>query len=466
MTGRDLNSINDAFAKASAPSAIEEVEEPKELVTEDTENKEIINEMDPVSLAVGAGSGALAHKFLTKAADKLSKKKKKHDDGSHTHEQHDSVKETGLPDLSRHSGDSLDDEPLEVGDIVEVEGEGSDFVILSIDGDWVNAAEVGDGIQVKRDNVTKTSSMSWGGEESVKFERKLVTLKEKKKNMKYTNIMDEYEDRLVSSKYRVREKNEVGKDPVKPDESVGKKTINAKTQRPSGEVTEDGAQPKKQKAEEDLQEPVEAAEEDVDKKIKKEEKVVKESINNCNKGNIMSEDKSIFDKLYEQVMGEDDDFENELGIDTLPGDDLGLDDELGDEGGEDVTVTLTPDQADAIRAVADQLAPADDGEEVPDEFADDEAPAGDESFEGVEEDVTPTTGAPTSDGKTPGVDPSDGGGKATDVAADSLGGKSTSTGDGKVTDDETTGKETGEGKKPGVAKGAGKPGSQKAKSKT
>ena len=463
MTGRDLNSINDAFAKATAPRAIEEVEQPKELVTEDTESKEIINEMDPVSVGLGAVGGALATRFLTKG-----KKRKKDDHADHSGGHvHASVKETGLPDPSRHAGDPLDDEPLEVGDIVEVEGEGSDFVILSVDGDYVSAAELAsDGIQVKRDNVTKTSSMSWGGEESVKFERKLVTLKEKKKNMNYTNIMDEYEDRLVSSKFRVREKNEVGKDPVKPDESVGKKKINAKTQRPSGEVTEDGASPKTQKAEEDLQEPVEAAEEDGDKKIKKEEKVVKESINNCNKGNIMSEDKSIFDKLYEQVMGEDDDFELGIG-DTLPGDDLGLgDDPLGDEGGEDVTVTLTPDQADAIRAVADQLAPADDEEDVPDEFADDEAPVEDESFEGVEEDVTPTTGAPTSDGKTPGVDPSDGGGKATDVAADSLGGKSTGTGDGKVTDDETTGKETGEGKKPGIAKGAGKPGSQKAKSKT
>ena len=48
------------------------------------------------------------------------------------------------------------------------------------------------------------------------------------------------------------------------------------------------------------------------KMTRKRKKVVKESINNCNKGNIMSEDKSIFDKLYEQVMGEDDDFGAEL----------------------------------------------------------------------------------------------------------------------------------------------------------
>jgi hypothetical protein len=282
------------------------------------------------------------------------------------------------------------------------------------------------------------------------------------------NIMSEYEDTLVSSRYKVREKNEVGKDHTKPDESVGKKKINAKTQRPEGEVTEDGAQPKKQKTVEDLQVPVEPEKQDAYKKVKKEKKVAKESINTSNKGNIMSEDKtddkSIFDKLYEQVMGEDDDFE--LGL--TPGDDLGfdgeVDDELGDEGGEDVTVTLTPVQADAIRAVADQLAPPDD--EEGDEFGGDEEPVGDENFEGVEEDVTPSTGVPTSDGKTPGKDPSDGGGKATDVASDSLGGKSAGTGDAKVTDDETTGKETGEGKKPGVHKASGKPGPLKAKSKT
>ena len=65
-----------------------------------------------------------------------------------------------------------------------------------------------------------------------------------------------------------------------------------------------------------------------------------------------------------------------------------------------------------------------------------------------------------------GVDPSDGGGKTTDPASDSLGGKSSGTGVAKVTDDDpTTGKDTGEGKKVGVAKNSGKPGSQKANAK-
>jgi len=57
------------------------------------------------------------------------------------------------------------------------------------------------------------------------------------------------------------------------------------------------------------------------------------------------------------------------------------------------------------------------------------------------------------------LDPSDGGGKTTDPAADSLGGKSSGDGAVPVTDKEGT-EQTGDGKKPGVAKNSGKPGKQ------
>ena len=192
--------------------------------------------------------------------------------------------------------------------------------------------------------------------------------------------------------------------------------------------------------------------EEIEAQVEKEKKVVEDSINNSNKGNIMSEDKSIFDKLYESVMGEDDEFE--LGI---PGDDeAGLDagDEFGDEGGEEVTVTLTPDQAAALKAVVDQL-PSDDEDELGDEFGDDDPLADTGELEdSVQEDTTQT-----GDGKKPGTDPSDGGGKTTDPAADSLGGKSTGDGAVPVTDKEGT-EQTGDGKKTGVAKNSGKPGKQ------
>ena len=219
-------------------------------------------------------------------------------------------------------------------------------------------------------------------------------------------------------------------------------------QRPKGEVTAE-VQPDSgcDRVHDDLQEPVEAKEND-EKKPKNEKKLAKESINNCNKGNIMSEDKSIFDKLYESVMGEDDDFE--LGI---PGDsDPAAGDEFGDEGGEEVTVTLTPDQAAALKAVVDQL-PSD--EEEPGDVGDEDPLADtDELEDSVQEDTTAT-----SDGKKPGVDPSDGGGDTTEPAADSLGGKSTGTGDTNKDHGETTGQATSDGKKPGDTK-HGKPGSQ------
>ena len=260
------------------------------------------------------------------------------------------------------------------------------------------------------------------------------------------NIMNNYEN-MLSSNFGVKPVKEKagGEGFKKPDEKVSE--VDSKTQRPKGEVNAEEKSKDVGGAEEDLQEPVEGTPKEEEKKPKKKKKLAKESINNCNKGNIMSEDKSIFDKLYESVMGEDDEFE--LGI---PGDDdPTAGDEFGDEGGEEVTVTLTPDQAAALKAVVDQL-PSDDEEELGD--VGDEDPLADtgELEDAVQEDTTQT-----SDGKKPGHDPSDGGGKTTDPAADSLGGKTSGDGAVPVTDEEGS-KDTSEGKKPGVAKGAGKPG--------
>ena len=240
------------------------------------------------------------------------------------------------------------------------------------------------------------------------------------------------------------------KEPMKKALKDKKKKVQEKAtdQRPKDEVKSDAKLKDSacERIHDDLQEPIDVADEDQEKE-KKSKKTAKESINNSNKGTIMSEDKSTFDKLYESVMGEDDDFE--LGI---PGDDgLDIGDDAGDEGGE-VTITLTPDQASALKAIVDQLAP-----EEPEEDPLGEPEAEEESFEAVEEDTTQTK-----DGAKPGTDPSDGGGKATDPAADSLGGKSSGTGETPVTDEIDGGKDTGEGKKPGdtKAKGAGKPGTQ------
>jgi len=259
--------------------------------------------------------------------------------------------------------------------------------------------------------------------------------------------MNNYEN-MLSSNFGVKPVKEkaTGKDFKKPDEKVSE--VDSKTQRPKGEVKADEKSKDVGGAKEDLQEPVEAAEDKEEKKSKKKKKSVKESINTSNKGTIMSEDKSIFDKLYESVMGEDDDFE--LGI---PGDDgLDVGDEPGEDEGGDVTITLSPDQADALKALVDQL--GGDDEDLGDIDAEDPLADTDELEDSVQEDTTQT-----SDGKKPGTDPSDGGGKTTDPAADSLGGKSSGDGAVPVTDKEGT-EQTGDGKKPGVAKNSGKPGKQ------
>ena len=181
--------------------------------------------------------------------------------------------------------------------------------------------------------------------------------------------------------------------------------------------------------------------ENVDSAVEKEEKETKnesKSINNLNKVKVMTEDKSIFDKLFEQVMGEADDEAMELGID--------LDDAGGDEGfdaeGEDVTITLTPDHVQLLKDILAQVEP-EEGEEEGEESEEMDMGYEEESAEPFEEE-----NQHTNDGAKPGVDPSDGGGKTSEPAGDSLGGKSSGTGDAAATDEVGT-KHTGDGKKTG-----------------
>ena len=186
--------------------------------------------------------------------------------------------------------------------------------------------------------------------------------------------------------------------------------------------------------------------ENVDNAVESEEKETKKeskSINNLNKVKVMTEDKSIFDKLFEQVMGEADDEAMELGIDLD-----GAEGEGGEEigGGEDITITLTPDHVQLLKDILAQVEP----EEGEDEGEGEEAEEMDMGYEEEEANPFEEENQHTNDGKEPGVDPSDGGGKVTEPAADSLGGKSSGTGDASVTDEVGT-KETGEGKETGKA---------------
>lgn len=184
---------------------------------------------------------------------------------------------------------------------------------------------------------------------------------------------------------------------------------------------------------------VEGVEDATEESEKNTEKKVEENINNLTKDKVMTEDKSIFDKLFEQVMGEADDEELELGIDLD-----GAEDETpaGDDDGS-VTITLDKELAAKLHEVLMDVLGDEEGEEEPSDEAE-------EGEHGYGEDVEPfeEENQHTNDGAQPGVDPSDGGGKTTEPAADSLGGKSAGTGDASATD-EVGSKDTGEGKKPG-----------------
>jgi len=365
MTSKDLNSINEAFVKATTKVVAEGTEKPEERVTEQFKDKASGTQFGP-----------------NDPDDPFNKDKKKDKDKKKK------VKEDLGPvgrDPADYGDEPLDDDwTPEKGDTVEVEHPGSDKKVGTI---------VGIVDPDKRDeDVPVKYNIEFPDGSSAVHPKDHIVLDEPSEDepgpdaeddagdsgedpwnietSKVNNIMAEFEDMLCSSRYKVREKTEATKDFKKPDESVS--GVDKKTQRPKGEVDAEDVDASTENVEDDLQEPVEADKKDA----KKEKKVSKESINNSNKGNIMSEDKSIFDKLYEQVMSEDDDFE--LG---LPGDDVGLDvgDELGDEGGEDVTVTLSPDQVDALKAVVDQFPSGDDDLEDELGLGDDE-PVEDESF--------------------------------------------------------------------------------------
>ena len=419
MNSKDLLSINEAFAKASSKVTTDEPAKKDEVVTEGTEN---VNEFAG-SVARGAGNvlsaplravGAIG-RGVKKGAKKL---------GDTLDQRRDDRKAGKALRKHRERGEKRKDE-------------GTEEAVL--DKDTVKCDHPGckDGKHTDGSDCKKCNGDGW-----ISANDKL-----EKEASEMDNIMGNYEN-MLSKNFGVKNVKEKAdsKGFKKPDEKVSE--VDSKTQRPKGEVNAEEKSKDVGGAKEDLQEPIESTPKEEEKKPKNEKKLAKESINNCNKGNIMSEDKSIFDKLYESVMGEDDDFE--LGI---PGDDAPGDpgDEFGDEGGDEVTVTLTPDQAAALKAVVDQL-PSDEEDPGDDIGADDPLADTDELEDSVQED-----NQQTGDGKKPGVDPSDGGGKATDPAADSLGGKSSGDGAVPVTDEEGS-TQTGDGKKPGVAKNSGKPG--------
>ena len=282
----------------------------------------------------------------------------------------------------------------------------------------------------------------------------------KKNKKKNTKVNVSVSDEAAKPDYIDADGDGDKKEPMKKafkDKKKKGKTINAAhcnekatDQRPKDEVKADDIEEGGcEQVHDELQEPIDGSE----KEDKKSKKTAKESINNSNKGNIMSENKSTFDELYESVMSEDEDFE--LGLPTEDETD-GIDElELGDDEGDggDVTVTLSQAHVDCLKEILDQVGGDDEGD---DELGDEPDPL--EAGYHEDADVTEEDTQHTKDGSKPGVDPSDGGGKATEPAADSLGGKSSGDGSQPVTDEIDGGTDTGEGKKPGhtKAKGVGK----------
>ena len=155
MNSRDLNSINQAFVQATAKVAAEKAVESKGVITEDTieEARPPIGakarEGDPVRQKTKPWTGSSKTKNSGKKAKPPGRPKPDDEIGEVKEDLGpDFGDEADFGDPSRHSGDYLDDEPLDVGDIVEVEGEDDEFVIIDVDGDYLNLAAVGDAIEV------------------------------------------------------------------------------------------------------------------------------------------------------------------------------------------------------------------------------------------------------------------------------------------------------------------------------
>lgn len=90
--------------------------------------------------------------------------------------------------------------------------------------------------------------------------------------------------------------------------------------------------------------------------------------------------KSIFDKLFEEVMdGNDQQDLAALGV----GDDAGMEGPADDKGGEEMTVTLTADQVECLRAILAQV----DGSHVGEDEGSDDMGADDMGGEASEEDA-------------------------------------------------------------------------------
>lgn len=160
-----------------------------------------------------------------------------------------------------------------------------------------------------------------------------------------------------------------GKAPVEAN-NVKKGFKDEKTSGPeNAQGVEEVIDPKKNKKEDELYNSSDYSSQNFDKKI---EKKVKESINNYMK--------STFDKLFENVMGDESQELEALGIDT----EVEADADTGVGETDEVTVTLGASHIEALKEILAQIEP-EEGDDEGDDEGEDESEEGFTSFEEAEE---------------------------------------------------------------------------------
>jgi len=180
-----------------------------------------------------------------------------------------------------------------------------------------------------------------------------------------SNILSENVPGEKASKFGTKP----GKVPVEAN-NVKKGFKDEKTSGPeNAEGVEEVIDPKKNKKEDELYNSSDYSSQNFDKKI---EKKVKESINNYMK--------STFDKLFENVMGDESQELEALGIDT----EVEADADTGVGETDEVTVTLGASHIEALKEILAQIEP-EEGDDEGDDEGEDESEEGFTSFEEAEE---------------------------------------------------------------------------------
>jgi hypothetical protein len=193
------------------------------------------------------------------------------------------------------------------------------------------------------------------------------------------DIWDRYQNGVISEKFVPQKETKHGTKPGKgPNNLNSDKNKGIYKQDTTGPNAQEDSlkkpiDPKNAKEEDELYDSDKFSSEKYDESV---EKVDSDMINNC-----MAK-KTQFDKLFEMVTGDGDDFSigNEPEVD-MELDALGIDDEGGDGDGEDVTITISSQAVECLREI---LAQIDGDEEGDDEFGDEDG--GDDEFGDDEDD--------------------------------------------------------------------------------